>query len=277
MDNQWHLSNHSTLMKALVFSGEGSKGGYQAGIALAQQGPFDLVLGTSSGAINAVGYAYLGPSQLVNMWRSITKRSQIFSIDLWGLIKGNGFYSPAPLRALLGNVIFNNRPSCEVVITRINDETGMCEYVSNVGMSAHLFLDAVIDAVSIPVIVNNPDGYIDGAEVTDLPLSYAIKRGATDLTAILGTPPIPTVAGTSWPIFDIVNRGARFVELLLNQIMFDNMAMCVIQGAIPKILGPTQFLFDPLDFTKVQSGLEMALQGQYSSWIYQAGSWQVKP
>lgn len=67
-------------MKALVLTGGGARGAYEAGVVrgLADAGEaFDLVCGTSIGAINAAFYAQDLLPELEQTWKSIASRSII--------------------------------------------------------------------------------------------------------------------------------------------------------------------------------------------------------
>jgi NTE family protein len=67
-------------MKALVLIGGGTRGAYEAGVVqgLADAGQgFDLVCGTSIGAINAAFYAEDLLPELGQMWKSIASRNII--------------------------------------------------------------------------------------------------------------------------------------------------------------------------------------------------------
>src|SRR5579871_4931395 len=67
-------------MKALVLTGGGALGAYEAGVVrgLADAGEaFDLVCGTSIGAINAAFYAQDMLPELEQMWKSIASRDVI--------------------------------------------------------------------------------------------------------------------------------------------------------------------------------------------------------
>jgi len=67
-------------MRALVLTGGGARGAYEAGViqGLAAQGEsFDLVCGTSIGAINASFYAQDELAKLEELWKSIATRNVI--------------------------------------------------------------------------------------------------------------------------------------------------------------------------------------------------------
>lgn len=102
---------------ALVFSGGGAKGAYEAGIAAAFVAggvPIKLVAGTSAGALNATLVAGGQLDFLEEMWRSIT-REQVYRLrpsvffagflpgwlTLWALNEAGSLFDPSPLRDLI--------------------------------------------------------------------------------------------------------------------------------------------------------------------------------
>jgi predicted acylesterase/phospholipase RssA len=68
-----------TVMKALILSGGGARGAYEAGAALAllQHERFDIICGTSIGAINGAFIAQDDAEQLERLWRSIASSKVI--------------------------------------------------------------------------------------------------------------------------------------------------------------------------------------------------------
>jgi NTE family protein len=67
------------VIRALVLSGGGAKGAYEAGAvsSLLQAQPFDIVVGTSIGAINAALTAQHNLSALEATWKSVSQRNLI--------------------------------------------------------------------------------------------------------------------------------------------------------------------------------------------------------
>jgi NTE family protein len=102
---------------ALVLSGGGAKGAYEAGVAAVfmDRGlPVRLVAGSSAGALNAAMIASGRADRLEAMWRSVT-REQVYSLRLplffAGFLPGwltllvlnetQALFDPAPLRELI--------------------------------------------------------------------------------------------------------------------------------------------------------------------------------
>jgi CRP-like cAMP-binding protein/predicted acylesterase/phospholipase RssA len=80
--------------RALVLSGGGARGAYEAGVvtALCEREEFDIVCGTSIGAINAALTAQGATNRLREIWRSVPERSLIRGIspiaELWTMLRG---------------------------------------------------------------------------------------------------------------------------------------------------------------------------------------------
>lgn len=107
----------STVATALIFSGGGAKGAYEAGVAsvfLSRGVPVVLVAGTSAGALNAALVSAGQIELLEEMWRSITReqvyflRPSIFFagllpgwLTLWRLNQAGSLFDAGPLRALI--------------------------------------------------------------------------------------------------------------------------------------------------------------------------------
>jgi NTE family protein len=106
---------------ALVFSGGGAKGAYEAGVALgllARGVPVRLVAGSSAGALNAAMVADGRLTRLEELWRGVT-REQVYglrpSVLFAGLLPGwltlltldraGSLFDPKPLRALIESAL----------------------------------------------------------------------------------------------------------------------------------------------------------------------------
>jgi NTE family protein len=114
-------SASGVLPMALVLSGGGAKGAYEAGVAaelLARGAPIRLVAGSSAGALNAAMIADGRIDRLQSVWQSIT-REQVYmlrpSIVFGGFLPGwltlltlnraGSLFDAAPLRALIADTV----------------------------------------------------------------------------------------------------------------------------------------------------------------------------
>lgn len=103
---------------ALILSGGGAKGAYEAGVAaaLVERGlPIRLVAGSSAGALNAAMLADGRIDRLLALWRGLTRervyalRGSVFFagllpgwLTLWALDQAGSLFDPQPLRDLIG-------------------------------------------------------------------------------------------------------------------------------------------------------------------------------
>jgi NTE family protein len=104
---------------ALVLSGGGAKGAYEAGVAAAllRRGvPIRLAAGSSAGALNAAMVADGRADRLLARWRELT-REQVYSLrasvffagllpgwlTLWALDSAGSLFDPQPLREMISS------------------------------------------------------------------------------------------------------------------------------------------------------------------------------
>ena len=98
---------------AIVLSGGGAKGAFQAGVLDAlitdRKVSFDIAVGTSTGAIQATAVAQDDIPRLVQFWKDIKKSDDIYRKrggTLLSILSGQpSLYSVAPLKALLRQTI----------------------------------------------------------------------------------------------------------------------------------------------------------------------------
>lgn len=172
-------------MKALVLAGGGAKGAFQAGVMDQLRGEsFELVVGCSAGALNAVGHSHLGTHDLIELWRGIKSRNDIYSFA-WS---GRGYFTAEPLRRLIRSVIaMPARIPVRVCRTQLED--GALIYSRQ---DDHHYEDAIIASTAMPgvVVPVMVDGKtcVDGGVVENCPLRLPIDMGADDITVILCNP-----------------------------------------------------------------------------------------
>ena len=165
---------------ALILSGGGAKGAWEAGVAAAllERGvPVRLVAGSSAGALNAVMVADGRIERLEQMWRTVT-REQVYalrpSILLSGLLPGvltllaldraGSLLDPAPLRALLTSAIDFERirasPTELLVVA-----TDLAHYDKRVFNNQTVTVDVLMAASAVPGAF--PPVRVDGVPLVD--------------------------------------------------------------------------------------------------------------
>ena len=196
--------------KALVLGGGGAKGSYQMGVwqALREHGmEFDIIVGTSIGAMNGAMIAQ-GDFDLANeVWNSIEyqkifgdeRQNEIRNIDsIPDMIKFavndaalEGSLDSAPLEALVKNAIDeqkirSSKSSFGLVTVEfpiMRPIMPMAEDMPDGSIYKYLMASAACFPVFAPYEINGVK-YVDGAYYDNIPINFAIEKGATDIIAV---------------------------------------------------------------------------------------------
>ncbi len=165
---------------ALVLSGGGAKGAYEAGAALAliERGlPIRLVAGSSAGALNAAMIASGRADRLESLWRSVT-REQVYSLrapvffsgflpgwlTLLVLNETIALFDPAPLRELISASIDLDRIRTSPVRLLVT-ATDLARREKRVFDNRDVTVDALMAASAVPGLF--PPVEVDGALLVD--------------------------------------------------------------------------------------------------------------
>lgn len=223
---------------AWVLSGEGAKGSHQAMVMhkLEVQGIYpDFIVGTSSGAINAVGYSLLGANKLRSFWWDIRSIKDVFSFN-WRFLWQSGVFTTKPLKKKL-DAMKDLKFSVPVYFPVTNPESGYTFFVeAGAGSPFSMHRKLVAAAVTIPGVIRVDNDYVDGGAMILCPLKKAIDLGADEIYIILGRDPItPKADFKPKPWFSFIAYGNRFLELLMFTVIKNDIANCVrINKAILK-------------------------------------------
>lgn len=179
-------------MKALVLSGGGAKGAYQIGAYLGLQQSFDLIVGTSVGAINGAFIASgSSPDEMRSAWLDLEGNVSRWRRDYWRFKTWNSLADTTPLRAYLQERIDwdkLNGPGVDFTCTAVNTSTGEIANWSREELTVdHLLASSAIPGLFPPVVIDGQQ-YFDGGTVNNTPLRPAIKAGATDVTVLMAHP-----------------------------------------------------------------------------------------
>jgi NTE family protein len=194
------------MKRAVVLSGGGAKGAYQAG-ALAYlvgnlERQYDIVCGVSVGALNAamlamhpIGQERSAAAEILNIWRNITTKS----------VRKN--WMPfAFLHALWKPSLYNSQPLIDFVNERMNvtkiKASGKKLVVGAVALASGEYrsfdethpniVDAVLASSSFPAMLRpiEIEGQLwsDGGVRNVTPLKEAIDAGADEIDVIMTSP-----------------------------------------------------------------------------------------
>lgn len=265
------------MKTAFVFSGEGARGSYQAGIAhsLAMRGVYaDRVYGTSSGAINATGYSFLGTKKLFLQWEEINSIGDVFKKNGFSSIWKTGIFNPSPLKKILTNIVEQNPYQIPVTITKVNILTGEVVYVSNTDVSSTEFVDSVVASAAIPGVVEPVDGlWVDGGVKVLAPLKQAIKDGCDNILVIMASPlhikkldEVGSICGMGKSVY----VAARSLNIAMREMLINDIRLALQRNKIEgyreislSVFGPKEKIFSMLDFRETKFG---AAKG-YSEYI----------
>lgn len=192
-------------MKALVLSGGGAKGAYQAGVIsqlIASGCRYDLVTGISVGAINGGFIAQFNQKQcdeavdvLKRMWFKTTTRDVMKKWFAWPVsaLWRPSVYSSEPLRDLLDRFIDHDRlvaSDVRLIVGAVNFRTGRYRaFDFDNPYRGPNAVDAILASAAFPAMLSGVDiggeHYIDGGIRTVSPLKSAIDAGATEIDVVM--------------------------------------------------------------------------------------------
>jgi len=180
---------------ALVLSGGGSRGAYQAGVwqALREMGvPIHMVMGASVGAINGAAIAQDAFSEAQELWRQL-ETSQVFDLS-HVLQKGGATYTS--LKTLLSEKLDETRIRASamdyglvtVELGKDPQEILQAKYLWKEDIPEGMMIDYILASAScFPAVTPYEiDGgaYIDGGFRDNLPIGMALDRGAERIIAV---------------------------------------------------------------------------------------------
>ena len=216
-------------MRALVLSGGGSKGAYQAGalkyILGEKEAVYDALCGVSVGAINVAflamyktGQEIEASQQLSHLWSQLDTSKiykRHFPFGRWHAIWKKSFYDSSPLHNLLKDGISLEKiRECgkQVNVGTVSLSTG--KYTIFDQTSDH-FIDATIASASFPGMLT-PVSFLgqlwtDGGVKEISPIKKAVELGADIIDVIITSPAVRTKKFIENPTtVDILKRSMDF-------------------------------------------------------------------
>lgn len=271
-------------MKALVLSGGGSKGAWQIGVLkyFQQQNlyveGFDIICGTSVGAINAAGlsqfqkgFFHEGISYCEDIWmREVVKTSSIWHWRFPRYIAGFWNKSLGDTKGLRKILEKNIDPrsirdsGIKLRIPAVNLVDGNLTYFNEEFPN---IVEAIMASAAFPIFFPpvriNSGLYLDGGIRDIAPLKAAIKEGATEIVVLSTENPYAIKPKSN--IGNVTSVAFRTIEIIMNEILLNDIKRCLkvnykIQNGTMKSNGkkvinikvyfPIHPLVRPLDFNK---------------------------
>jgi NTE family protein len=253
---------------ALVLSGGGAKGAYEAGVAAAfvERGlPIRLVAGSSAGALNAAMVASGRADRLEAMWRTVT-REQVYSLraplffagflpgwlTMLALSETSSLFDPAPLRDLITASLDFDRIRASPVRLLVT-ATDLARREKRVFDNRSVTVDALMAASAVPGLF--PPVEVDGALLMDggltgrAPVLDALEADASLARVVVVMSYSPAERGAE-PTTMRVALEESFELIMIHQIRRDTeLARLRFPGVDVQLLTPSApLLLRPLDF-----------------------------
>ncbi|MGH3794121.1 MAG: patatin-like phospholipase family protein [Pseudonocardiaceae bacterium] len=219
----------------------------------------DLMVGTSSGALNAVAFAQdptdVGLERLERLWTGL-RRGDVFPLDALGVLGGlvdvvtgligwrDGLVSPTRLRALIErNLMVSRLEDTAIPVHVVATDMGSGQPIV---LSAGPALDALLASTALPgvfppvVIEGRP--LVDGGVAADTPIRQAEDLGAT-VTYVL-----PTVS--SAPPWQLPRGAVPVLLRAISQVLGHASAtdLSAARNEVHVLPAPSRIPSSPFDF-----------------------------
>lgn len=270
-------------MNAIVLSGGGSKGAFEAGVlkqlAAAGMKP-DALYGTSAGALNVAAFSFAGLDKLVETWLNLKGTSDIYAskdqlgipvnemADLF-LGGGCGIYSSKPLQGLIEKLI-TGKPAVPVTVCRVSLCTSEKQFITATPSNPNLplFQKAVLASASTPILVDLVDDEWGDGGLRDItPVRKAFIDGCQDVTVVLCDPYEQNMA-LGGKVGNVIDTITRTVSCSVQQIFWDDIQDAIhTPGVHLTVYAPSQPLGDPTKFDPALIRQWMAL-GEQAKPVY---------
>jgi NTE family protein len=243
---------------AVVGTGGGSRGSWQAGAALAAAEILGddfrptIFRGTSTGAIGVAGWAckptFLeGAQYVVDCYHEHVRKTS----DVWRLrfpfgipgIWNPSFGTAKALRSLLGEVVDLqglNREGHDVKVSAVDVLTGKVHYLP---LGDRATVDKIMASASFPMffepIESGERWFTDGGVRDIAPLGNAIRAGATRILLLGTNDPAMMESVEKCDVSTIVPFGKRIIDIQSEEILKDDIAMCRDKNrlaSVPRVL-----------------------------------------
>jgi NTE family protein len=285
-------------MKALIFSGGGSKGSYQAGVLQYLLGDleikYDIVCGISAGAINAAAVAQYkhgeekkATEDIGNLWLSLDTKSiykRWFPFGKFHALWRTGLCDASPLHKLVKKHISLEKirnSGKQVAVGAVCLNSGKYTVFDQ---HDDFFVEAVVASASFPGIFTpvsiRERFFTDGGIKENISTKTAIEWGATELDLILTSPEIRNKHWIDYPnIGDIIQRSLELStdKIIANDIekllLYNQLAEAKLTDKIPvklNIIRPEYNLIeDILDFDpiKIKNMMEIGYNDAKNKYI----------
>jgi NTE family protein len=199
---------------ALVLSGGGAKGAYEAGVVAAfvdSRVPIRLVAGSSAGALNAAVLADGRIDRLQSLWRSVTRervyslRASVFFsgflpgwLTLLALDRAGSLFDPSPLRDLITASLDLDRiraSPVRLVVVASDLVRRESRVFDNHSVTIEVLMAAAAVPGAFPAVDVDGDLLVDGGLIGRAPILEALASGVPVRRAVVVMSYVPGERG----------------------------------------------------------------------------------
>lgn len=224
-----------TTRLALVLSGGGAKGAFQVGVLdelINKRGVRpSIVVGTSTGAIQALGVAQLDVTALLDVWLGIKGNKDIYkerSGPLLGALFGEkAIYDATPLKKLLKDFLKAERLATSGIDMRLGVvglQTGEFRTIdkSVPNIDHWVYASCAMPTFFDPLQTSDKQQWVDGGVRDVTPLGAALELNPSSVLVIRASPTSSPAANK--PFKGLVPIGLRSVALLQSEVSRNDIA-----------------------------------------------------
>lgn len=236
------------MKTALVISGGGSKGAFAVGAieVLLEKYDFDLIVGTSTGALIAPMVAIGDIEKLVDIYTSV--RNEDIYRHNWRRFYKDAIYDTKPLEWLLRSIMFNDcggktaryeqlmQSKKRVLICAVSLQSRKVNYFSQFPTGPNVsgwgdgdgFVRAVLGSTNQPFLMPPQEllgqQWVDGGVREIAPMDIAVQLGVQRIISIINIPEKMPIEDTKFTNF--LSIGARALGLMSDEVLLHDI-MCV--------------------------------------------------
>jgi len=222
---------------AVVLSGGGAKGAFQVGVLdelITNRGvKVDLVVGVSTGALQALGVAQDDVPGMVRTWLAIRGNRDVCTernAALGGLLM-NALYDTRPLRRLIKNFVDETKlrtSGIKMQIGVVNLGTGEFRTVDGTvpGIDNWVYASCAMPVYFDPLVTQAADRtreqWVDGGVRNVTPLDAAMQENPRGILVIRASPKPHIGEVRTFP--NLIKIGLRAVEILQSEVSINDTA-----------------------------------------------------
>jgi len=240
-------------MRGLCLTGGGARGAWQAGAllrAVERGAKWDLVTGTSVGAVNLAGLGCVGAETLAELWLAIEGKRDVMRLNWPMPYFWDGFNNFGPLRSWLGRVCQGDS-AVKGWVTHVDTRTLAVGYTGIHDTPREKFLDAVIGSCVVVGMQSPFNGLVDGGHREFAPVQKLIMEGATEIDVISTSPLTEQFEPESKPVgmFPILWNIGRGIAALAHEVWLRDLEQARSAGVKIRVYAPKYALPDPMDYS----------------------------